>query len=155
MKKLIVVGTGAIGALAVSALLGGGVAAADDYAGQTYADASAAASDAGESVTVASRIGDQLDTDDCLVVRSQLTPFTSANDGSSVDGIQFYLNCNGGVASATDPGNSLASPVGRETQAAADEEEAKAREEAAAAQNAEDELAFAGETPGVAGQVAE
>lgn len=154
MKKLIVVGSGAIGALALSTLLGGGVATADDYAGQTYADASAAASDAGESVTVASRVGDKVSEDDCLVVRSQPTPFTSAIDGSTVDGIQFYLNCNAGVASATTPGNSLASPVGRETQSAIDEEEAKAEAEAAAAQNEQDELAFAGETPGVPGQVA-
>ena len=149
MKKLIVVGTGAIGALALSTLLGGGgVAAADDYAGQSYADAASAASDAGESVVVASRVGDKVDEGDCLVVRSQPTPFVSAVDGSSVDGLQFYLNCNGGVASATMPGNSLASPVGRATQAAADEEEAKAEAEAAAAQNELDELAMAGETPG-------
>ncbi|MCP9271486.1 hypothetical protein [Mycolicibacterium arenosum] len=154
MKKLIVVGTGAIGALALSTLLGGGVAAADDYAGQTYADASSAASDAGETVTVASRVGDKLSEDDCLVTRSQSTPFTSAIDGSSVDGIQFYLNCNGGVASATTPGNSLASEAGRTAQAAIDEEEAKAEAEAAAAQSEQAELEFAGEEPGVPGQVA-
>ena len=49
MKKLIVLGTGAVGTAAVSmAFFGTGVAAADDYAGQTYADASSAASDAGQ-----------------------------------------------------------------------------------------------------------
>lgn len=154
MKKLIVVGTSAIGALALSTLLGGAVASADDYAGQTYADASAAASDAGESVTVASRVGDKMSEDDCLVIRSQSAPFTSADDGSTVGGLQFYLNCNAGVASATTPGNSLASEVGRTTQAAADEEAAKAEAEAAAAQNEQDELAMAGEVPGDAGQVA-
>ena len=47
MKKLIVLGAGALGATAVSmAVFGTGVAAADDYAGQTYADASSALSDA-------------------------------------------------------------------------------------------------------------
>jgi hypothetical protein len=35
--------------------------------------------------------------------------------------VQFYLNCNGRYASATTPGNSLASPEGREAKAAADE----------------------------------
>ena len=152
MKKLIVVGSGAIGALAVSALLGGGVASADDYAGQTYADASAAASDAGEDVFVASRVGDKVSEDECLVVRSQPTPFTSAIDGAAVDGVQFYLNCNSGVASATTPGNSLGSPAGRAAQSAADEEEAAAEAEAAAAQNEEDELADAGQSPGVPGE---
>ena len=154
MKKLIVVATGAIGALALSTLLGSGVASADDYAGQTYADAVSAASDAGEDVTIASRVGDKLPEEECLVTRSQAAPFTSAIDGATVDGVQFYLNCNVGVATATTPGNSLLSAVGRETQAAADEEEAKALAEAEAAQNEADELALAGETPGVPGQVA-
>ena len=149
-----VVGSGAIGALALSMLLGGGIASADDYAGQTYADASEAADDAGETVTVASRVGDHVSEDDCLVERSQNSPFTSANEGSAVDGVQFYLNCNAGVATATTPGNSLASPVGRATQDAADEEEAKAEAEAAAAQSEAGELEVAGDLPGDAGQVA-
>jgi len=55
VKKLIVLGTGAVGTAAVSmAFFGTGVAAADDYAGQTYADASSAASDAGQTVVIAS-----------------------------------------------------------------------------------------------------
>ena len=37
------------------------------------------------------------------------------------DTVLFYLNCNGGYATATKPGNSLASPEGREAKAAADE----------------------------------
>lgn len=127
MKKFIVIGSGAACAFAISAILGTGIAAADDYAGQTYADASAAASDAGESVVIAAKVGDKVSEDECLVTRSQPTPFTSAVDGSAADGIQFYLNCNGGVASVTKPGNSLASPAGREAKAA--EEEAKAAEQ--------------------------
>jgi hypothetical protein len=111
------------------ALFGTGVAAADDYAGQTYSDASSAASDAGLSVVVASRVGDKLSQDECLVTRSQTAPFASANDGAHVDGqVQFYLNCNGGYATATNPGASLASPEGREAKAAADQ--AAAEEEA-------------------------
>jgi hypothetical protein len=103
-------------------LFGTGVAAADDYAGKTYADASSAASDAGQSVVVAGRVGDKLSPDDCVVSRSQTAPFASANDGAHVDRqVQFYLNCNGRYASATTPGNSLASPEGREAKAAADQ----------------------------------
>ncbi|BDX30288.1 hypothetical protein TUM20985_08350 [Mycobacterium antarcticum] len=154
VKKLIVVGSGAIGALAVSALLGGGVAsAADDYAGQTYSDASSAASDSGQTVVVASRVGSKLSEGDCIVERSQTAPFASANDGIHVsDTVQFYLNCNGGVATATTPGSSLGSPEGRAAQSAADEEEAKAEAEAAAAQNEQDQLAMAGQTPGAPGE---
>ena len=113
MKKLIVVGSGAIGALAVSALLGGGVAAADDYAGQKYSDASSAAGEAGQTVVIAARTGDKLDQGDCIVERSQTAPFSSANDGKHVDKtVQFYLNCNGGYATATTPGTSLGKPGG-------------------------------------------
>jgi hypothetical protein len=145
VKKLIVIGSGAIGALAVSALLGGGVASADDYAGQTYSDASSAASDAGQTVVIAARTGDKLAQDDCIVERSQSAPFASANDGVHVDStVQFYLNCNGGYATATTPGTSLGSQEGREAKAAADE--------AAAEQNEQDELANADQTPGAPGE---
>lgn len=144
MKKLIVIGSGAVSAFAISAVLGTGVAAADDYAGQSYADASSAASDEGLSVVVASRVGDKVSEDECLVVRSQDAPFTSAIDGAGVeDTVQFYLNCNAGVASAASPGNSLASAAGRE---------AREAEEAAAAEQSEaDELANADATPGEPG----
>lgn len=145
VKKLIVVGSGALGALAVSALLGGGVASADDYAGQTYSDASSAASDAGQTVVVAARVGDKLSQGDCIVERSQTAPFASANDGVHVSNtVQFYLNCNGGYATAKTPGTSLGSQEGREAKAAADQ--------AAAEQNATDELAGADQTPGAPGE---
>jgi hypothetical protein len=123
VKKSIVLSAGtAVAASALMALFGTGVAAADDYAGQTYADASQAASESGQEVTVASRVGDKLSQDECLVTRSQTAPFASANDGAHYSGqVQFYLNCNGGYATATKPGNSMASPEGREAKAAADE----------------------------------
>jgi hypothetical protein len=123
VKKSLVLSAGsAVAASALMALFGTGVAAADDYAGQTYADASSAASDAGQTVVVAARVGDKLSQDECLVTRSQTAPFASANDGAHVsDQVQFFLNCNGGYATATNPGASLASPEGREAKAAADE----------------------------------
>jgi hypothetical protein len=123
VKKSIVFSAGsAVAASVLMALFGTGVAAADDYAGQTYADASSAASDAGQTVVVASRVGDKLSQDDCLVTRSQTAPFASANDGAHVDSqVQFYLNCNGGYATATNPGASVASPEGRAAKSAAEE----------------------------------
>ena len=130
MKKSMVAAAGSVlAASACMALFGTGVAAADDYAGQTYADASSAASDAGLTVVVAGRVGDKLSQDECLVTRSQTAPFADADDGAHYDSqVQFYLNCNGGYASATNPGASLGSPEGREAKAAADE--AAAAEEA-------------------------
>jgi hypothetical protein len=136
VKKLIVLGSGTVGALAAAtALFGTGVAAADDYAGQTYSDAASAAGDRGQTVVVAARVGDQLDQSECLVTRSQTAPFASANDGAHVSNtVQFYLNCNGGVATATNPGASVASPEGRAAKAAADEAAAKALAEQQAAE---------------------
>jgi len=146
VKKHIVLGAGAaVAASASIALFGSGVAAADDYAGQTYADASSAASEAGQTVVVASRVGDKLSQDECIVTSSSSAPFLHGDDFAHVsDTLLFNLNCNGGYATATNPGASLASPEGREAKAAADE--------AAAQQNAEDELANAGQTPGVPGE---
>jgi hypothetical protein len=130
VKKSIVLSAGtAVAASAFMALFGTGVASADDYAGQTYADAAQAASQAGATVTVASRVGDKVSQDECLVTRSQTAPFADADDGSHVSGqVQFYLNCNAGYATAGTPGPSLASPEGREAKAAADQ--AAAEEEA-------------------------
>jgi hypothetical protein len=135
VNKLILIGTGAVSAFAISAVLGSGVAAADDYAGQKYSDASSAASKAGQTVVVAARVGDKESQDDCTVARSQTAPFTSANDGSKVaNTVQFYLNCNAGYATAGTPGPSLASPEGRAAKAAADQAAAEAEAQAASQQ---------------------
>lgn len=147
MKKLIVLGVSAVGAASASlALFGTGVASADDYAGQSYSDASSAASDAGQTVVIASRIGNQGD-DDCTVERSQSAPFLQSDfvthDSATV---QFYLNCTAGLAAAGIPGNSLASPAGQAAKAKADE----AAAQAAAQQNESDELAQSGSEPGAA-----
>jgi hypothetical protein len=134
VKKLIVFGTGALGALALSTVFGTGVASADDYAGKSYSDASSAAGDAGLTVVVAARVGDKVSQDDCVVTRSQTAPFASANDGAHVAStVQFYLNCNGGYATAGKPGPSLGSPEGRSAKAAADEAAAQAESEQEAA----------------------
>ena len=73
MKKFGVYAITAVGATAVSmAVLGTGIAAADDYSGQTYSDASQAISDAGKTAVIASRAGDTLADDDCIVTQEIL-----------------------------------------------------------------------------------
>jgi hypothetical protein len=138
VKKLIVVGSGAIGALALSTVLGTGVAAADDYAGQTYADASSAISDAGGTAVVASRVGDKLGQDDCIVTGSWSPSFIRPASDDTVfnavtDEVRLNLNCNGGYATAAMPGPSLGSTEGKTAKAAADEAAAKAASEEEAA----------------------
>jgi len=137
MKQLIVLGTGGVGAMALSmALLGTGVAAAADYDGQTYADAAAAIEQAGDTPIVATRIGSQLPQDECLVVNSQdhsylRDPPDDVYVLSATDEVRLNLNCAGGYATATNPGASVASPAGREARAAADEAAAAEEQELA------------------------
>jgi hypothetical protein len=104
-----------VGASVVSmAFLGTGVAAADDYAGQTYADASQAISKASKKAVIASRAGDTLSQDQCIVTHSQSAPWIKGDHFAAVsDTVLLYLNCNATVATAKDPGNSAASPEGR------------------------------------------
>ncbi|HYP96855.1 MAG TPA: hypothetical protein VER34_27915 [Mycobacterium sp.] len=133
MKQLIVLGTGGVGAMALSmSLLGTGVAAAAEYDGQTYADAAAAIEESGGTPVVATRVGSQLPQDDCLVVNSQdhsylRDPPDDVYVLSVTDEVRLNLNCAGGYATATNPGASVASPAGREARVAA--EEAAAAEE--------------------------
>jgi hypothetical protein len=115
MKKLGLYATTAVGAAAVSMVFfGSGVAAADDYSGQTYVDASKAIADAGKKAVVASRAGDTLADDECMVTHSQSAPWIKGDDFAPLtDTVLVYLNCNATVASAKDPGHSAASPEGR------------------------------------------
>jgi hypothetical protein len=124
MKRLGVYAAGTLGATAVSmTLFGTGVAAADDYAGQTYGDAAAAISDAGQKPVITTRSGDSLPDDKCVVTSSQTAPWIKGDDFAPVtDTVLVNLNCNAAVASATKPGNSAASPQGRAALQAAKED---------------------------------
>jgi len=118
MKRLIVLGAGAVGAMTLSTvLLGTGVAAAAEYDGQTYADAAAAIEESGGTPIVATRIGSQLAQDECIVVDSQdhsylRDPLDDVYVQSVTDEVRLSLNCAGGYATATNPGASVASPAG-------------------------------------------
>jgi hypothetical protein len=135
VKKQLVLGAGsAVVASACMALFGAGTAAADDYVGQTYADASEAMDEAGVTPIVATRTGDKLEEDDCIVTGAWSAPFLrDAGDEftHAEDEMMVSLNCAGGHATATNPGASVASPAGRESKAAADEAAAAEEEELA------------------------
>jgi hypothetical protein len=153
--KMIVSAVAAAAALGALGLFGAGTAlAAPDVEGMTYEDAVAAIEEEGGIPKIAVTFGDRQDAmGACLVTRvtdgSYVRPI--AGDvyfGPDEGDVLLTLNCNRGVATATTPGASAASVSGRDFAA-------KAEEAAAAAQNEEDELADAGELPGVPGQVAE
>jgi hypothetical protein len=118
MKKLGVHRAATVGVMAVAfsslAFLSTGVAAADDYAGQTYGDAVGAITDAGKKVVISSRSGNAPAGDNCLVTHSESAPWRKGTYFSEVTNtVLLDLNCNAKVASATQAGNSAASPEGR------------------------------------------
>jgi hypothetical protein len=125
--KRTVLGALCVGAAAVAmATLGTGTAAADDYSGKTYKDAQSALSDASQKGVVAARFGDELSDDDCIVTHSQKAAWLKGDSFAPVtDTVLLYLNCDAGVASATQAGNSAASPEGRAAIAEAKKEAAK------------------------------
>ena len=106
--------TVAAAVIAAPLFVGCGVASTDDYTGQTYADQSKAISDAKLTAVIATRAGDVLNQNNCIVTGSEMSPWFKGDDFSPVtDAVLLNLNCNGGVAAATPPGNSAASPAGR------------------------------------------
>lgn len=142
MAKLIHLGLGGLALGAMSLMCGSGVASADSYAGQSYSDASSAISGAGQKAVIASTVGDAVSQADCVVTRSQSAPWLKGDNFSPVtDTVLLYLNCNAKLASAAQPGNSLASPEGQAEKAS---EEQQAAEQAASQQNQSSELASPG-----------
>ncbi|AMO63760.1 Uncharacterised protein [Mycolicibacterium phlei] len=99
---------------AAAVVASAGVAAADGYTGETYGDAVAQLSEAGETAIISSRTGDALPEDECVVTHAQKASWLKGDDFSHVtDTVLLDLNCNAPVATAKTPGNSAASPQGR------------------------------------------
>jgi hypothetical protein len=122
LRLVLGVGGGAAAALAALAISGSGVAAAaTDVTGQKYSDAQSALSSAGLKPVVETVVGDQKAWPDCVVTRAQKRTVQPPENssGSATDEMLVSLNCDAGIATATTPGNSAASPEGRAAAAAA------------------------------------
>jgi hypothetical protein len=131
MKKLVVISAGpAVAAAAVSlALFGAGTAAAaPDVVGMKYSDAQEEIEDSGGSAIIATRVGDKLEEGDCIVTNAWDASFLRI-DSSASDQVQVALNCAGEYATATNPGASVGSPLGREAKSQAEEEAAEQEEQ--------------------------
>ena len=96
-------------------------AAATDVTGQKYSDAQSALSSAGLKPVVETVVGDQKAWPDCVVTRAQKRTVQPPENssGSATNEMLVSLNCEAGIATATTPGNSAASPEGRAAAAAA------------------------------------
>jgi hypothetical protein len=125
MKRPVLGGSATAAALAALAISGSGVAsAATDVTGQKYSDAQSSLSSAGFKPVVESTVGDQKAWPDCIVTRAQKRTVQPPENssGSPTNEMLVSLNCDAGVASATTPGNSAASPEGKAAAAAAAKE---------------------------------
>jgi len=118
-----VLGAGAAAAaLAALAISGSGVATAGtDVTGQKFSDAQSALSSAGLKPVVETVVGDKYAWPDCVVTRAQKRTVQPPENsgGSATNEMLVSLNCEAGIASASTPGNSAASPEGRAAAAAA------------------------------------
>lgn len=138
---LLVIGAVA-SAAAATALLGTATATAADYVGQTYADASDAMDEDGLDPIVATKVGDQLEEDDCIVIAAWEPPFLRGVGDDfeySEDEVLVSLNCAGAFATSTDPGASVAHPLGREAKSKAEKQAAEAEEQELAEAETPDE----------------
>ena len=137
MRKLILIGAGAVGVAGVAmALVGQGVAGADtlsDVTGKYYGQAKDVLSKAGLTPIVATRVGDVATDDNCVIDRIQSANFTNGTGTAANKTVYVYLNCYANVASAAQPGYSRQSQLGK---AAYD-----AQQQAAAQQQAQSEQA--------------
>ena len=136
MKKISCVSAGVLTVMAASTMVfAPGIAAADDYAGQKFSDVMSSLGDADLKGVIATRTGDTLEDDECVVTRSEKAPWIKGDDFAPVtDKMLLDLNCNAGVASAKTSGNSKASPEGRAAIEAAKEEAAQDQAQATADQ---------------------
>ena len=119
-----VLGVGAAAASLVAlAISASAVAAAagSDVTGQKYSDAQSALSSAGLKPVVETVVGDQKALPDCVVTRAQKRTVQPPENssGSASNEMLVSLNCEAGIATATTPGNSAASPEGKASAAAA------------------------------------
>jgi hypothetical protein len=121
LKRLMVL-SAAVGA--AMTVLGAGVAGAQgspDVSGKTFSDASTTLQNAGYTAKVATTVGSQLTQGDCVVTSQVDTPASTSYGPSQfktakaagAKTVLLSLNCNATLASATDPGNSAASPGGQ------------------------------------------
>jgi hypothetical protein len=114
MKNVTILLGAAVGVAATLSAGAGLAAAAPDVVGQKYADAKNTIQQTGAAVIIATRTGGLATQDECIVAQAWDKSNVTGGRTSSKKEVWVALNCNASVASAGSPGNSAASPEGRE-----------------------------------------
>jgi hypothetical protein len=96
-----------------------GAQGSPSVSGKKFSEASATLQGAGYTVKVSTMVGDRLPQSDCVVTgqSDSAPPAFGPSQFNAVKGkiVVLSLNCNAAVASATDAGDSAASPEGQAT----------------------------------------
>ncbi|WP_431238730.1 hypothetical protein ACQ86B_02445 [Mycolicibacterium aichiense] len=121
MKRL-VIGMAVTVFTVVLGLFGAAEAAAagPDVTGYTYAKATETISAWGYAAVISSVVGDQLPTSDCIVTSSGMASNLDSSGRSRGKQVLLNLNCNQTLAGPGKPGNSAATPQGRQAKAIQD-----------------------------------
>jgi hypothetical protein len=97
--------------------LSAGTAHADSYTGRSYAEVAQKISDKGGKPVISTVVGTQLATDDCIVASWRKASYVKDDNFDHEENYLLSLNCSAKLAHAGQPGNSLATPAGREEKA--------------------------------------
>jgi hypothetical protein len=120
MKTLTTLIGAAAAVAAMISLAAGTAAAAPDVVGQTYKDAKSNIQAAGAAVIIATKTGGLAELDDCIVTQAWDKPSVTQPREAPKNEVWVALSCNAAVASPGSPGNSAASPEGRQALIAED-----------------------------------
>jgi hypothetical protein len=130
--KILAAGIVAVSAAGVGLLSAPTAGAVPDVIGRPYSDAESMIQDAGGTPVIATRTGGGADEGDCLVANAWEAGYPNVSSRGRIIGnneVLVALNCNGELAAPGEPGNSAASPIGREAKSEAEEEAAEQEEQ--------------------------
>ena len=114
MKALTIL-IGAAGGVAATISIGAGIAAAaPDVVGQTYKDARNNIQASGAAVVIATKTGGLAELDQCIVTQAWDKPSVAPPRKAPKSEVWVALRCDAAIAAPGSPGNSAASPEGRQ-----------------------------------------
>jgi hypothetical protein len=120
MKMLITLFGAAVGAAAIISVGAGIASAAPDVVGQTYRDAKNNIQAEGAAVVIATKTGGLAELDACIVTQAWDKPSVTPPRKAPKSEVWVALRCDAAVATPGSPGNSAASPEGRQAIIAAE-----------------------------------
>ena len=120
MRTLTILIGVAVGVAATISVGAGIAGAAPDVVGQSYKDAKNNIQASGSAVVIATKTGGLAELDDCIVTQAWDKPSVTPPRKAPKSEVWVALSCNAAIATPGAPGNSAASPEGRQAIIAAE-----------------------------------